>query len=213
MRPFVLTAAALLFATACTKKTEAPAAPPVDEGAAPEVVVVEQPAEEEAAGEYVVQGTVERWHIADALEDCVGVAPMKCMRIRRADNPEWELFYDNIDGFEWQEGTRYILEVDVIDVENPPADASSKRYVLVKQVVPALDEDGKARECKTSADCGDEEICAGPAGCDVPWTCQGMRPCTMDLRAYCSCDGETIQGSGSCPPAPYKHPGPCAGDN
>jgi len=26
---------------------------------------------------------------------------------------------------------------------------------------------------------------------------------------YCGCDGQTFQGSGSCPPRPYSHRGAC----
>jgi hypothetical protein len=63
--------------------------------------------------------------------------------------------------------------------------------------------------CTSDADCEDGEMCTGPEGCDVPWTCQPLRPCTRDLRPYCSCDGRTVRGSGTCPPEPYRHPGPC----
>lgn len=63
--------------------------------------------------------------------------------------------------------------------------------------------------CQSSADCADGEMCSGEEGCDQVWTCQPMRPCTRDLATYCSCSGETVQGSGSCPPEPYAHRGPC----
>lgn len=69
----------------------------------------------------------------------------------------------------------------------------------------------EGRTCQTSADCGDEEMCFGEAGCDTPWTCQPLRPCTRDLVVYCGCDGERHEGSGSCPPAPYAHRGACEG--
>jgi hypothetical protein len=69
--------------------------------------------------------------------------------------------------------------------------------------------DAGARACTARADCAEDEMCAGPPGCGVAWTCVPERPCTMDLRAYCSCDGETIHGSGTCPPAPYQHAGEC----
>jgi hypothetical protein len=65
--------------------------------------------------------------------------------------------------------------------------------------------------CASSAECGQGEVCHGPEGCDVPWTCQPARPCTKDLVVYCGCDGLEHRGSGSCPPAPYKNKGPCGG--
>lgn len=69
----------------------------------------------------------------------------------------------------------------------------------------------EGRTCQSNADCGDEEMCFGPEGCDVAWTCQPLRPCTRDLVVYCGCDGERHEGSGTCPPAPYAHRGPCEG--
>jgi hypothetical protein len=63
--------------------------------------------------------------------------------------------------------------------------------------------------CKSNADCGAGEMCSGAEGCDAPWTCVPSRPCTRDMVVYCGCDGQEHRGSGSCPPAPYKHKGPC----
>ncbi len=69
--------------------------------------------------------------------------------------------------------------------------------------------DAGARTCRSSADCGEGELCFGPEGCDVEWTCVPDRPCTRDLAFYCGCDGQSLTGSGSCPPAPYAHRGEC----
>jgi len=63
--------------------------------------------------------------------------------------------------------------------------------------------------CRSSSECAQGEICVGEAGCDQVWTCEPSRACTRDLVVYCSCRGETVQGSGSCPPEPYAHRGPC----
>lgn len=66
-----------------------------------------------------------------------------------------------------------------------------------------------AIECTASSDCPDGQQCYGEAGCETAWTCQDPRPCTRDLVTYCSCNGETVQGSGSCPPEPYARRGSC----
>ena len=63
--------------------------------------------------------------------------------------------------------------------------------------------------CTSSRDCPEGQQCFGEAGCDVQWTCQEPRPCTRDLVTYCGCSGETVQGSGSCPPEPYSRRGAC----
>lgn len=72
--------------------------------------------------------------VAEALVDCVGEGPMKCMRVRARPDAEWSLFYDSIEGFEYEEGYRYELRVEVTSVSDPPADASSKRHRLLEIV-------------------------------------------------------------------------------
>ena len=74
--------------------------------------------------------------VAAEQVDCRAGAggPRKCLQIREDANAEWENFYDQIAGFEWQEGMEYELRVRVIPVENPPADASSVKYELIEIV-------------------------------------------------------------------------------
>lgn len=69
----------------------------------------------------------------------------------------------------------------------------------------------QAVTCTSSSDCPEGQQCYGEAGCDTTWTCQDPRPCTRDLVTYCACSGETVQGSGSCPPEPYSARGACGG--
>ncbi|MFT5355548.1 MAG: hypothetical protein ACI9KE_002767 [Polyangiales bacterium] len=63
--------------------------------------------------------------------------------------------------------------------------------------------------CESAADCSAGWMCDGSAGCDTGWTCVPERVCSTDSREYCACDGTTIRGSGSCPPAPFAHAGAC----
>lgn len=78
----------------------------------------------------------------------------------------------------------------------------------VDPVVSGVDA-GPAKTCDSSAECGPGMMCDGPAGCGKPWTCVKQRPCTKDLVNYCGCDGQTLRGSGSCPPGPFQHVGEC----
>ena len=71
-------------------------------------------------------------YVDSTLSDCVGVGPQKCMLTRESLNSDWQLFYDSIDGFDYQEGTQYKLNVMVTSVENPPADGSSLEYSLIE---------------------------------------------------------------------------------
>jgi len=66
------------------------------------------------------------------LVDCVGVGPQKCMEVRDDPYSEWNNFYDNIEGFTFTEGYTYELSVKITNIENPPADASSKKYELLE---------------------------------------------------------------------------------
>ena len=73
--------------------------------------------------------------IAPELVDCEGGAgPQKCMRVKFEDGTDWQYFYDQIEGFDYQPGYEYTLMVEKVDVANPPADGSSIRYVLVEEV-------------------------------------------------------------------------------
>jgi heat shock protein HslJ len=79
-------------------------------------------------------GGTKTLYVAHYLADCVGVGPMKCMLVRETPDAEWTMFYDKIQGFEYEPGFDYELRIRTEDVPNPPADASSIRYILVELV-------------------------------------------------------------------------------
>ena len=53
---------------------------------------------------------------------------------QRESRCEYGLFYDQIEGFNYEEGYEYEIVVEVTKVENPPADASSLKYTLIEVV-------------------------------------------------------------------------------
>ena len=77
---------------------------------------------------------IERYIIASKTVDCSGVGKQKCMLVKKGDSSKWEYFYSSIEGFNYQEGFEYILDVKEEKVENPPVDGSSIRYILVKEI-------------------------------------------------------------------------------
>lgn len=96
----------------------------------------EEPTLEEstdAAGEIVTL------YVGPEQVDCVGVAPQKCLLVRESTEVDYSYFYGNIEGFEYEPGYNYELQVNQIPVENPPADGSSIRWTLIEVVekVPA----------------------------------------------------------------------------
>jgi heat shock protein HslJ len=70
--------------------------------------------------------------IADRMADCTGVAPMKCLQVKRPQDEKWTLFYGAIENFQYIAGYTYVARVAVDTVKNPPADGSSKKYWLKK---------------------------------------------------------------------------------
>ncbi len=73
-------------------------------------------------------------YVAHHLADCVGVAPMKCMLVRDRPDGEWTLLYSGIEGFEYEPGFEYELRIRTEEIPDPPADASSIRYILERIV-------------------------------------------------------------------------------
>lgn len=72
--------------------------------------------------------------IASQYKDCTGPFPQKCMQVRTGDELNYSYFYSLIEGFVYEEGYEYKLIVRREQINNPPMDASSIRYLLVKQI-------------------------------------------------------------------------------
>jgi len=74
--------------------------------------------------------------VNSAKLDCTGVGKMSCLQIQKGNivdlNKKWDLFYSQIEGFEYQPGFIYKLKVKEVTIENPPADASSIKYTLIE---------------------------------------------------------------------------------
>ncbi|MBE9475206.1 MAG: META domain-containing protein, partial [Chloroflexi bacterium] len=60
-----------------------------------------------------------------------GVGPQTCMLVKENPEDEYTFFYDQIEGFNYEEGYEYELVIKEEQVENPPADASSIKWTLV----------------------------------------------------------------------------------
>lgn len=61
-----------------------------------------------------------------------GVAPQKCMLIKYAPEEKWQYMYSGIEGFDYEPGYEYQLEVQRTERTNPPQDASKYVYRLKK---------------------------------------------------------------------------------
>jgi hypothetical protein len=72
--------------------------------------------------------------IDSQYQDCVGVGPRKCLRVKENDASNWQLFYDTIEGFTYEPGYSYTIQVSRETIADPPADGSSYRYKLIQVV-------------------------------------------------------------------------------
>lgn len=72
--------------------------------------------------------------VASQQGDCVGVVPMKCLLVKQEGQTDWQFFYSTIEGFNYEPGYEYVLEVKVDSINNPAADQSSLKYTLIKEI-------------------------------------------------------------------------------
>ena len=80
---------------------------------------------------------VVRYWVNSAKVDCEGVGAQTCYQIQRGDtlrDEGWELFYGDIEGFEFEPGQLFHLRVEEkkVDPEKVPADGSSMKYTMVE---------------------------------------------------------------------------------
>ncbi len=73
--------------------------------------------------------------VGPETKECVaGVMKKQCLTVKEKAGDNWTMFYDTISGFNYEPGYEYVLTVNVQKIENPPADASSNQYTLIKQI-------------------------------------------------------------------------------
>lgn len=72
-----------------------------------------------------------RLEVAEQRAPCMAVGPSECLQVREGTEAPWQLFHGEIEGFSYEPGYRYVLEVAQRSVANPPADGSSLAYRLV----------------------------------------------------------------------------------
>jgi heat shock protein HslJ len=75
-----------------------------------------------------------RWTIGPALVDCTGVAPTVCMTYRDAPDGPWKRVFGDIEGFEFRPGHETDVLVRHVPIARPPADAPSRRTILVREI-------------------------------------------------------------------------------
>jgi len=85
----------------------------------------------------------ETFWVSGTKSDCsAGAGKLKCLNVHKGKNLEdakWENFYAPIEGFQFEEGYLKKIKVKAEKIDNPPADGSSIKYRLVKELEKKVD--------------------------------------------------------------------------
>ncbi|PHI20763.1 hypothetical protein CEQ90_06850 [Lewinellaceae bacterium SD302] len=85
------------------------------------------------------------WWVSGFKTQCSGGAgKMECLKVHKGsdlNDPEWEYFYSSIEGFEYEEGflKKIELTIEELPTGQVPADASSLKYTLVRELEKNVD--------------------------------------------------------------------------
>ena len=83
---------------------------------------------------YKLAANEEKFYIAATTRPCnAGVMETECILYKASESQaEWHNLYSPIKGFKYEKGFEYELIVKKTTISNPPADASSIQYELIK---------------------------------------------------------------------------------
>lgn len=107
----------------------------------------DKPADEPAGSEirrYTIAS--HRIYVPDAISDM----PVLCLLVKPEAETNWQTFSDRIEGFTYVPGTEYDVELEIIPIAEPPADASDRIFRLHRVL---------QQEVKVSADLPDGAVC------------------------------------------------------
>ncbi len=73
---------------------------------------------------------IERWTVASDVVLGTGEGPIECYWIKKDNSSIWVMQEANIEGFNYEVGYEYVIDVLVSRISNPPQDASSLTWKL-----------------------------------------------------------------------------------
>lgn len=86
------------------------------------------------SGTYASKAERVIMQIKSERADCVGVGAQKCYWVKYQGEDQWQLFYEQIEGFDFEEGYQYVLKVKRTQKKHVPTDASAYVYRLIKTI-------------------------------------------------------------------------------
>jgi heat shock protein HslJ len=72
----------------------------------------------------------ERLMVAPETAPCTGVAHATCLQVKRPGELRWQLLHGGIEGFTYEPGVAFLLLVRQRRIDNPPADAPGRVWIL-----------------------------------------------------------------------------------
>ena len=75
-----------------------------------------------------------RFYVANHKASCTGLTSQMCYLMKNSPNGIWQNYYNDIEGFNYEEGYEYEILVKKKVIENPPADGPAFVYKLVNVV-------------------------------------------------------------------------------
>lgn len=99
------------------------------------IISFAQTANKKASKKQTLPPNTQVWTINAERAQCEGATTMQCLLVKKQGGKFFELFYDKIEGFDYEEGFTYVIWVKE-EMKTPPipADASIYNYILVKIV-------------------------------------------------------------------------------
>ena len=82
---------------------------------------------------------------------CYGPFERQCLLVRENPSADWELFYDEIRGFDWEPGYEWKLHVARGRVSKPAQDQSAYTWQLVAVLSKTRDAPGGTRRSTTGS--------------------------------------------------------------
>ena len=117
--------------------------------------------------------------VASYRTDCFALTAQSCYLIKQNQEDEWKFYYNELAGFDYEEGYEYELKVQVTPVDNPPAGGSSLKYTLVEEV----SKTPVSTEAEGATDAGESDVVTMYVGPELV-ECTGVAPQTCMQVKY-----------------------------
>ena len=74
------------------------------------------------------------YHVAPYKQTCMRMVPGECLLVKEQPEDAWRPLYESIEGFAYEPGYAYVVQVERREIANPPADGYPYAYRLLRVV-------------------------------------------------------------------------------